>query len=209
MEENFGIENPLEKVEEEIKEIEEKEKKSRMEEKERSRFNNAVAITISIYAVFSAIAGLKEGQITTDTLVQMDNSVLYQAQASDEWSFYQAKSIKGDLYKIQSKMMNTETIESQKIQKDFQSEANRYDKEKQEIQDKASELEKIRDEKMKEATDLIHLHHNAGMSLVFLQIAVVLASVSSLLRKRPLWYGSMGVALLGLFYLVPLIIHGI
>ncbi|MCZ8516718.1 DUF4337 domain-containing protein [Paenibacillus filicis] len=207
MEENFGIENPLEKVEEEVKELEEKEEQHRKEEAERSKFNNWIAITISIYAVFTALGGMKESQVTTDTLLQMDQAVLLQAQASDQWAFYQAKSIKGELYKTQSQISSlNSTPAASALSKEFDTNTKRYDAEKNDIQTKANELEKQRDEKMKETSDLVHKHHNSGMAIIFLQIAIVLASVSSLLKKKVLWFGSIGIAAIGLIYLVPLLI---
>jgi hypothetical protein len=207
LEENFGIENPLEKVEEEVKELEERERKHYKEEAARSKFNNLIAITISIYAVFTAFAGMKEGQITTDTLLQMDHAVLMQAQASDQWAFYQAKSIKGELYKSQSQISSLNSNpKASETSKQFDINVKRYDTEKKDIQSKAMELEKQRDEKMKETSDLVHKHHDAGMALIFLQISIVLASVSSLLKKKALWFGSMGVAIIGLSFLAPLLI---
>jgi hypothetical protein len=207
LEENFGIENPLERVEEEVKELEEMEKKHYKEEEARSKFNNWIAITISIYAVLTALAGMKEGQVTTDTLLQMDQAVLIQAQASDQWAFYQAKSIKGELYKGQSQISSLNSNpKASELSKQFDDNAKRYDTEKNDIQTKANELEKQRDEKMKETSDLVHKHHDTGMALIFLQISIVLASVSSLLKKKVLWFGSMGVAIIGLFFLVPLLI---
>jgi hypothetical protein len=206
MAENFGVENPLEKVEEEMKELEEREKKYEKDEHERSKFNNLIAITVSIYAVLTAIAGLKESQITTDTLLEMDNAVLYQSQASDQWAYYQAKGIKGELYNSQAKTLSVINPQAKDLQNEFQFNAKSYDKEKQEIEAKGHELEKQREEKLKETTSLVLKHHKAGMALVFLQVSIVLASISSLLKKSPLWYGSMAVAAIGLFFLVPLLL---
>src|SRR5258708_6760021 len=120
MEENFGIENPLEKVEEEIKEIEEHERKQDKSEKERSRFNNIIAVTISIYAVLTAYVGLNESQVTTDTLLVMDNAVLLQSQASDQWAYYQAKGIKEEIFLSQSKSLSaTGNPQTKDVEKEF------------------------------------------------------------------------------------------
>ncbi|MFC5449185.1 DUF4337 family protein, partial [Paenibacillus aestuarii] len=147
MEENFGIENPLEIVEEEIKEIEEHEKKRDKEEKARSKFNNIVAVTISIYAVLTAYVGLTESQITTDTLLEMDNAVLLQSQASDQWAYYQAKGIKEELFLSQSKSLAASGNPlTKEVQSEFDATVNKYDIEKKDIQQKATELENSREE---------------------------------------------------------------
>ncbi|SEC10524.1 DUF4337 domain-containing protein [Paenibacillus sp. GP183] len=208
MGENFGIENPLEKVEEEIKELEEHERKHNIEEKDRNRFNSIIAVTISIYAVLTAYVGLKESQITTDTLLEMDNAVLLQSQASDQWAYYQAKSIKGEIYKSQSKSLSsTGNQQSKEIQNEFDANSKRYDTEKKDIEQKANELEKLREEKIKETSALVHKHHSTGIALTFLQISIVLASVSSLLRKKILWYASIGTSVIGLLYFISTYLH--
>ncbi|WP_270884664.1 DUF4337 domain-containing protein [Paenibacillus aestuarii] len=201
MEENFGIENPLEIVEEEIKEIEEHEKNRDKEEKARSKFNNIVAVTISIYAVLTAYVGLTESQITTDTLLEMDNAVLLQSQASDQWAYYQAKGIKEELFLSQSKSLAASGNPlTKEVQSEFDATVNKYDIEKKDIQQKATELENSREEKIKETSVLVRKHHKTGVALTLLQIAIVLASVSSLLRKRPLWFASIGASSLGILY---------
>jgi hypothetical protein len=208
VEENFGVENPLEKVEEEIKELEEHERKHNIEEKDRSRFNSIIAVTISVYAVLTAYVGLKESQITTDTLLEMDNAVLFQSQASDQWAYYQAKSIKGEMYKSQSKSLAaTGNQQSKELQNEFDANSKRYDTEKIDIEQKANELEKLREEKIKETSALVHKHHSTGVALTFLQISIVLASVSSLLRKKILWYASIGTSLVGLLYFISSYLH--
>lgn len=79
-------------------------------------------------------------------------------------------------------------------------------KKKKDIEKKANELEKkSRRKKIGETSALVHKHHSAGMAMTFLQVAIVLASVSSLLRKKFLWFGSMGIAAVGLIYLFPLL----
>ncbi len=58
-------------------------------------------------------------------------------------------------------------------------------KKKKDIEKKANELEKkSRRKKIGETSALVHKHHSAGMAMTFLQVAIVLASVSSLLRKK-------------------------
>jgi multidrug resistance efflux pump len=202
------IENPLE---EQLKEMEEREEKYRKEEKAKSKWNNVIAITISIYAIFAALTGLKENEITTDTLLEMDSAVLSQAQASDQWTFYDSKSVKNDMVKYLSGLLPAfgNTAETKRIQDDFQKSLNKFENEKTDIQNKATELEKARDEKIKATSERVKEHHKASVAMVFLQISIVLASTSGLLKKRTLWVGSMVVAAAGIIYLAPLLFHSV
>ena len=75
----------------------------------------------------------------------------------------------------------------------FRSKADNYVKEKSEIQDKAKDLEKARDE--------AQLHSKAfGVAVIFLQIAILLSSIASLMRKQQLWYLGMAAGVIGIVY---------
>jgi uncharacterized membrane protein YcjF (UPF0283 family) len=53
-----------------------------------------LALSTALFAVLAAIASLKSGQLANDSLLRMNEATLKQAQASDAWSYYQAKGIK-------------------------------------------------------------------------------------------------------------------
>ncbi|GIM46526.1 hypothetical protein DNHGIG_20750 [Collibacillus ludicampi] len=209
MDENFGVENPLEKVEEELRELEEKEEKWEREEHKQRKFNNWIAVTISVYAVFSALSGLQESQITTDTLLEMDQAVLLQAKASDQWNYYDSKSTKNDVIKGLSQLvpaLQGDALSKQNVLNEYQSSMKKFDSDKTTLQKQADDLEKQRDETIQHTNQLVLRHHKAGMATTFFQIAIVLASVASILRKKLFWYGSFGVASIGLIYLSSLLL---
>ena len=61
------------------------------------------------------------------------------------------------------------------------------------IQNKAKDLEKARDE--------AQLHTKAfGVAVIFLQIAILLSSIASLMRKQQLWYLGMTAGVIGIVY---------
>src|SRR5262249_54105425 len=53
-----------------------------------------LALSTALFAVLAAIASLKSGQLANESLLLMNEATLRQAQASDSWSYYQAKGIK-------------------------------------------------------------------------------------------------------------------
>lgn len=76
---------------------------------------------------------------------------------------------------------------------DYKKKIEKYEQEKTEIQEKAKQLETVRDESQK--------HSQAfGVAVIFLQIAILLSSIAALLKKRMVWYGGMATGLIGLFY---------
>ena len=62
---------------------------------------NWLALTTVIFAVCATLSTFKGGGYST-------RSVISQAQASDQWAYYQAKSIKANLYQIQRERLQLE-----------------------------------------------------------------------------------------------------
>ncbi len=59
-----------------------------MAEEKKETWLNYLAITTVVFAVCATLSTLKGGSFST-------RSVMSQSQASDQWSYFQAKSIKG------------------------------------------------------------------------------------------------------------------
>src|SRR6476646_7835819 len=59
-------------------------------EKEKSRLNNLVAITVAILATFMGICNVKDGNI-------VQNMQQAQANSIDTWAWYQARKIRADV----------------------------------------------------------------------------------------------------------------
>ena len=159
---------------------------------------NYLALTTIIFAVCATLATFKGGGYST-------RSVLSQSQASDQWAYYQAKGIKSYLYEMQREKLELELLNLQKNAseevitaykekiKNYKDKADNYVKEKSEIQTKAKDLENVRDE--------AQLHSKAfGVAVIFLQIAILLSSIASLMKKQRLWYLGMAAGVVGIMY---------
>lgn len=72
-----------------------------MAEEKKEKWINYLALTTVILAVCATLSTFKGGDYST-------KSVLSQAQASNQWAFFQAKSIKGNLYEIQKEKIELE-----------------------------------------------------------------------------------------------------
>src|SRR5208282_1363802 len=71
------------------------------EKEKRERWTKYVSLTMVVVAVLAAIATLKGGGFSTRSLKEMNEATFNQTQASDQWSFFEAKSIKQNLYQIE------------------------------------------------------------------------------------------------------------
>jgi hypothetical protein len=75
----------------------------------------------------------------------------------------------------------------------YKKKSEQYNKEKNEIQTQATQLEKVRDDSK--------AHGSAfGLSVIFLQIAVLLSSIAALMKKKILWICGCSIGLVGLFF---------
>src|ERR1051325_7225383 len=99
------------------------------EKEKREAWTKYVSLTVVIIAVFAAIATQWAGKYSSRTLVQLNDATFNQAQASDQWAYYQAKSIKQNLYEVARDQMGKDADAAQ-IEK-LNSKIAKYDKDKE------------------------------------------------------------------------------
>src|ERR1700682_2431758 len=63
-------------------------------EHEGGTFLKRIALTTALFAAIAAVAALKAGATVNEALVLKTEATRLQAEASDQWAFYQAKGIK-------------------------------------------------------------------------------------------------------------------
>lgn len=167
-----------------------------MAEEKKEPWLNYLALSTIILAVCATMATFKGGGYST-------RSVLSQTQASDQWAFFQSKSIKGYLYemqkdqmemqiKTQAKSISPALAEEYRRKLDgYAAKIAKYEGEKGKIQADAKKLEAIRDEAQS--------HSKAfGVAVIFLQIAILLSSIAALLKKKYVWVIGVVVGVYGI-----------
>jgi len=141
-----------------------------------------LALTTAIIAVISAIASLQSGTFADKALLEKNSGVLYQSQASDKWSYYQAKGIKKNL---------ADGLAQTSGQAHFADEAKRYGKEQEAIKMQADSLEAKVKEADSHSDELFEKHHKMAFGTTLLQIAIALSAISALIRKKSFWMLSL------------------
>ncbi len=166
-----------------------------LEEIKEKTFTRGVALVTAVFAVVLAIASLG-GSHT------MKEMLLAQQQASDQWAFYQAKSIREHLYKSQKLVLENElnllsqTLSPESAEKvkasieDLARQESKFVTDKKEIEHEARKLEKERD--INRSKDPYFEYAE-----VLLQIAIVMASVSIISASRAVFGFSVLAASLG------------
>jgi hypothetical protein len=170
-----------------------------MAEEKKEKWLNYLAISTVLIAVCATLSTFKGSGYSNKALMS-------QTKASDQWAFYQAKSMKGymfqmqkDNFELESEMVS-KSKGSEDIRTKFQSKMDEYDKK---IKQYEIEKEQISNEakKFEAEKDLFKLHSSAfGIAVIFLQISILLSSISMLAKKRMVWYLSLAVGIIGVFY---------
>ena len=157
---------------------------------------NLLALTTVILAVCATLATFKGGGFSTKT-------VLNQAMASDQWAYYQAKGIKGNLYEVEAMRLKRELELAPKatvpiLEKslaEVEKKVAKYDGEKADIFKKATAFEEAKADAQKHGAPF-------GLAVIFLQIAILLSSIAALMKKQPVYWAGLAVGIVGIVYFV-------
>lgn len=163
-------------------------------EKEGGKMLRAIALTTAIFAALAAIASLEAGGTVNEALALKTEATRLQAEASDQWAYYQAKGLKATVTELSK---NTWTALDKTPPEDLTKSLERYAEDQNKSKEKAQELEKQRDEKSTEADHLMHRHHFFAQSVALLQVAIALGAVAALTRRRAAWIASGLLGLIG------------
>ena len=168
-------------------------------EKEGGSFLRKIALSTAVLAVGASIASLQAGSTVNEALVLKTESTRLQAEASDQWAYYQAKGLKAA---VKDAAASSWAAAGKDAPPAYANDVHRYEGEQKEIQDKARRIEEERDQKDKEAAALLARHHGFAAAVAFFQVSIALAAVAALTRNRLVWYASLAVGLAGAAALV-------
>ena len=165
------------------------------EKERREAWTKYTAISLVFIAVLTAIATQWSGKYSGRVLVDLNDATFNQAKASDQWSYYQAKSIKQNLYEalreLASKAANGTGADASQGIEAFNAKIAKYESEKSAIMAEARKLEEQRDAARAGATEASRHGSGMGTAISIFQIAIALGSICLVTKKRPLWYLSL------------------
>ena len=157
-------------------------------EREGGAFLRTIALTTAFLAALAAVAALKAGSTVNEAIVLKTEATQLQAEASDEWAYYQAKGVKAA---VQEASRTSWLSIGKEPPAEYAEAATRYTAEQEEIAKKAREKEKERDERSAEADHLLHRHHGFANAVALFQVSIALGALAALTRNRLLWAGSL------------------
>lgn len=146
-----------------------------------------VSLTMAVVAVLVATVSLLGHRAHTE-------EILLQNKTTDEWAYYQAKNLRlNNLQALDDVMSAIEgkNEKAEQVHKRFEGNIEKYNEEKKEIGDKAHELE----------AELTHETQRANrfdLGEVFLEIALVVTSITLLTGRKHYWMLGMIFAAAGI-----------
>jgi len=147
-----------------------------------------VSLTMAVLAVVVAVVALLGHRAHTE-------EVVLQAKSSDQWAYYQAKNIRrhtDELFTdLTSVTPTTDAPALAKLREKYSGEAERYKNEQKEIEDKANEMEKEVGTERRRADRF-------DLAEVFLEIALVITSITLLSGRRIFWSTGIVLGVVGL-----------
>lgn len=167
---------PLETVSEEI---------HHHAEHAREQWILGVALTSAVLAAFAAIASLLAGHHANEAMID-------QIAASDRWGYYQAKGVKAAVLGSKMELLQALGRPSEKGDED---KLKRYNEEQAEIQNAAKE-------KQADSSRHLHTHTVFARSVTMFQVAIAVAAISVLTKRRRFWLVSLGFGIIGVIFLV-------
>lgn len=151
-----------------------------------------IAIFTAVLATVGAVVSFFGGDTQNKALLYKNEAVLKRAEASDQWNYYQAKSMKQNLAEFAA------TLAADPAKADaYRKESQRYAAEKKDIEKQARALEGEAQQFSAKSEHALHPHHLLSLSMTLLQIAIALASITVLTQKRWLLAGAGVSALAG------------
>ncbi len=151
----------------------------------------AIAVVTAIIATVGALFAYMGGATQANAGLYKNDAAIKKTEASNQWNYYQAKSSKQNLSELALDL----APEAKKAF--YQEEIARYKKEKGDIKKDAEKLEQEAKDWDKKSADEMHQHHRWAQATTALQIAIALAAIALLTKKRWVEYGMYGVAALG------------
>lgn len=152
-----------------------------------------VSVTIAILAVIAATIGSFETVESGLSITDKNESVLLQNQATDAWGFFQAQSIKKNLYDIAAAGTADDALKAT-----FDKKARGYETDSTEVRTKAEDLEKERDAKLADSTGHERRHHTLTAAVTLLHVSIAIATIAIIMRgRRWPWYTAMVMGAVG------------
>jgi hypothetical protein len=153
-------------------------------------FSNNIAVMTAVLATVGALFGYLGGATQNDAALFKNNAAIAKTTAANAWNYYQAKSNKQNLAELAAELPGVDPAK-------YKAEVARYETEKGGIRKDAEQHERESDAWNEKSERALHSHHQWALATTAEQIAISLAAIALLTRRRWLLRVTYVVAIVG------------
>ena len=162
---------------------------------------NQIALFTAVIATVGAIFAYMGGATQANAGLYKNNAAIKKTEASNQWNYYQSKSSKQNLAELALVLVADDKKAG------YKGEIDRYKLEKAEIKLAADKLEAEATDWDRKSEDQMHLHHRWAQATTALQVAIAMAAIALLTRKKWLEWGMFAMGAIGASIGVLAILH--
>jgi hypothetical protein len=154
-------------------------------------FSNNIAVMTAVLATVGALFGYLGGATQNDAALFKNNAAIAKTTAANAWNYYQAKSNKQNLAELAAELPGVDAGK-------YKAEVARYESEKTGIKKEAEKHEAESEAWNEKSEKALHSHHQWALATTAEQIAISLAAITLLTRRRWLLTATYAVAAIGI-----------
>ena len=163
-------------------------------------FAGNIAVITAILATVGALFSYEAGNTQATAAMYKNDEAIKKTEASDRWNFYESKVNKQNLAELAIILPGVDVSK-------YADNIERYKTEKAGIKKSAEKLEAEAKTFSEKSEAVLHQHHRWAAAMTALQIAISLAAISLLTRKKWLKMGVYVVAGVGLIFAVMALLN--
>jgi hypothetical protein len=152
-----------------------------------------LAVITAVLATVGALFSYMAGATQSNAGLYKNDAAIKKTEASNQWNHYQAKSSKQGLAELAAALVSEEAKRGF-----YAKEAERYKSEKADIQKKAEALEEESKSFDEKSEAQMHEHHRWAQATTVLQVAIALAAIALLTKRRWLEWGTLALGGVGI-----------
>ena len=153
-------------------------------------FISLISITVAVLAVLAAVVSSLETFQSTSAIIAANKAVLAQDQATDQWSFYEAKSLKKNMFTVAADNGGIHAA-------DYLKKAKAEGADQDAAQTDAKHLESERETQIRLSELHEGRHHRLTIAATLLEMGIALSTIAIVTKKRWPWFTAIGLGGIG------------
>lgn len=156
----------------------------------RDRLTGSMAGATAILATLGALFAYQSGSTESLALYYKNAEAVAKTEAANQWGYYQAKGEKQNLAELGATLA---AGDAQKVER-FERDRQKYQQQKQQIRAQAEQIERQVTQNEMLSEKALHQHHRWAQGMLLIQVAISLAAICLLTRRRWVQLATYAVA---------------